>query len=180
MAKAEIKPHFLKSIHEIDGDIVELQNSITPILKDINRLLDIRSGIVELYGADTEIPPAPGAMPAEAPKPEETKNGRTPPRSGKQKRKYTRRSPAAASAVEESADLKDDGATGSRTQSDEALALLAVARKLPEPITAAALAEKGNVDMKFAANRIMNWIAKGWLKRSARGEYKRADQFPEE
>jgi hypothetical protein len=179
MAKAEIKPHFLKSIREIDGDIVELQNSITPIQNDIKRLLDIRSGIVELYGADTEIPPAPGAEPAEAARPE-NKNGRTPPRSEKQKRKYTRRSPAATSAVEDSAEPKDAGATGSRTQSDEALALLAVARKLPEPITAAALAEKGNVDMKFAANRIMNWIAKGWLKRSARGEYTRADQFPEE
>jgi glycine cleavage system aminomethyltransferase T len=67
---------------------------------------------------------------------------------------------------------------GGRT-SAETVALIAVARTMPEPISAVTLSVAGIVEKKFAANSIVRWAANGWLEKIGWGEYKRSKSFPE-
>jgi hypothetical protein len=66
----------------------------------------------------------------------------------------------------------------SQQPSAETIALMAVARKMPEPINAATLSIAGGANNKFATNSIMRWAAKGWLEKLSPGNYRRSKTFP--
>jgi hypothetical protein len=154
---AEIKPHFLKSIREIDSDIVDLQNSILPIQNDINRLLETRAAIVDLYGADTEIPPAPGSPLTPALSPKGAREKVAGPEAGApKKRQYKRRAqvekPAegGGSAVAAPA-AGDDGHTNSEPEKPDTVAgaMKFCIRKL-KSFTEAELVAELQADADFA------------------------------
>lgn len=58
-AGKEMAPHIRKTVAEIDGDIQQLT-------ADVDRLRAMRTGLVELYGGDTEVPPTPPLARAKA------------------------------------------------------------------------------------------------------------------
>jgi hypothetical protein len=158
----EMAPHFRKAVEEIDGDIAGLQ-------RDIEKLQGARAAIVDLYGG------CGAALAVDAPP-----AGRT-----KAKRKYKKRTRVASGAAATPPLAAAPGGEaaaggGGRQQSADSVALLAVARKMPEPISAKTLAIAGTVDYKFASNRILAWVSYGWLKKSGRGEFRRSKTFPEQ
>ena len=52
MKDTQMAPHVRKTVEEIDGDIVALQT-------DLQRLTDMRTGLVDLYGGESVIPKVP-------------------------------------------------------------------------------------------------------------------------
>ncbi len=150
--KTEIKPHFRKTIEEIDGDIAQLTN-------DIRRLQGCRATLIELYAGDTELTAQP-LVPIAA--------------DGQPRKKYQRTTTASPDAP-----AAGTGQGSGSKPSAEGIALMAHARKMAEPITAASLAVAGGVITKTAANFLARWAINGYLTRSGRGEFKRTAQFPE-
>lgn len=140
-----MSPHIRKTVEEIDGDILQLNT-------DIERLTTMRTGLVDLYGGDTDVPPAPIQAP-------------------RAKSASREKRPAKSTTV--------TAAPGSgRQPTAESVKLLSIVRTAPEPFTAASLAVASGFDTKFCANRLHKWKESEIVEKVGRGEFKRAGQFP--
>lgn len=137
-----MEPHIRKTVEEIDNDILGLQ-------KDIDALTAARTTIVNLYGGETEVPPAPVKKPS---------------RGGQ---------------IVDRPDVKivTPGATGKPLSPDTAK-IIAIAAGMTEPFSTSDLRVAANCDAKQASNFIIRWTAKGWLKRLEFGSYERTPAFP--
>jgi hypothetical protein len=148
----EMSPHFRKTVAEIDQDIAQLNG-------DIARLQTTRETIVELYGGETELAP-----------PKAEKKTRKP--------RAVKTEAAAPERVALSAASVTTLSGFSRVPSADTVALMAVARTMPEPISATTLSVTSGKERVFCTNNINRWAARGWLQKIGYGEYKRTSSFP--
>ncbi len=153
MSTNTMSPHVRKTVEEIDGDIVALQ-------ADIERLGVMRTGLIELYGGETEIPPIPQLRP-KAGKAAKTGHGAT-----------------SATTPERAAAALAPGA--GRSPDATSAKLMAFVRTAPEPFTAVSLAVATGLDNKDCANRLFRWMNNKIVEKVGRGEFKRAAHFPGE
>lgn len=147
-----MSPHFRKAVAEIDQDIAKLNN-------DIIRLQTTRQTIADLYGGDTELP---------APPPRRSRETKTSCAAGAPVSRPARPDPVPATTP----------SGYSRAPSADTIALMAVARTMPEPISPTTLAVASGKKPVFCRNNISRWAAKGWLGKTGYGEYKRTSTFP--
>jgi len=149
-----MRPHVKLTIADIDQEIAELQQ--------------LRDGLDTLFGGETELPP-----------PVKVKKTRKTKALGKYARRNNAGNEVADPAPAGVSRNPTQGTAGfTRAPSADMVELMAAARKLPEPISATTLSVASGKDRVFCTNSITRWAAKGWLQKTAYGEYKRTNMFP--
>jgi len=148
-------PHIRRTLEEITAEITGRQG-------EIQKLIDVRTSLCELYDIPAELPM--GNLREKKP----------------HKARKTKTAPAAL-ASPATPPLSENSATPagfSRPPSPESIELMAHARRMPEPVSAVTLSVASGKDRIFCTNSINRWAAKGWLEKTGRGEYKRTNTFP--
>jgi len=149
-----MSPHFVKVVAEIDHDIAEQ----TVVLA---RLHDMRISLIELYGGETELPPAPS--PASRPP-----KGGTPNLEPRRAKANVPSIPATATA------------SVNRAPTGDMIKAMTAARTCPEPFTTASLMVATGLERKFISNRLWCWVRQGYVEKAGRGAFKRSANFPAE
>jgi hypothetical protein len=150
--KAQImEPHIARTIEDIELKIGFLQ-----------RLAQALRGFDSATAVGAPLGPNLIDRPHEAPV---EKNGHAKPRLARSSRTATVLAPPAMRACKPT------------RKSAETDRIAKAVEKMLEPLTAPLIASKANVDLKRASNFITFSLAKGWLVRAGRGEYKRSKVF---
>lgn len=144
-----MEPHLRKTIALVDSEIKIRQDELA-------QLTTTRKSLIELGGGDDA-----------AGEPEKEADQQVRPTKAPRAKSATREERPAAAPVRIG---KAPDATSVK--------LMAFVRSAPEPFTAASLAVGTGLETKDCANRLFRWMNNGIVEKVARGEFRRAANFP--